>query len=205
LFWHSLPFVAIFVILISSTHNQYGKGSNSKPGLINPSLLFTVYRVIIEWTGHYVYSEYRYSNGFYHGKDATTNSYYCNVIRNRSVQYCFTPFLLHVLLPAIKLLHQTIQHKFCVASATLRGIPKIIISQKSILKHSNTTLYKTPALKPIETNLLIAITHLRIWRSGCLPHMGGRVNMIERSEPYSPCAVGSQSVVINNRQHVRLN
>lgn len=121
------------------------------------------------------------------------------------MQYCYTPFLLHVLLLAIKLLHQTNKHKFCVASATLTGSLKIIISQKSILKQSNTTLYKTPALKPIETNLLIAITHLRIWRSECLPHVGGRVNMIERSEPYSPCAAGSQSVAINNRQHVRLN
>jgi len=29
--------------------------------------------------------------------------------------------------------------------------------------------------------------------------------MIERFEPHSPCAAGSQSVVINNSQHVRLN
>jgi len=70
---HFLPFVAIFVILISSTRYQYDKGSNIKPGLINPSLLFTAYRVIIEWTGHYGYTEYRYSNGFYPCKDATAN------------------------------------------------------------------------------------------------------------------------------------
>ena len=86
----------MFATLISSTHNQYGKGRNSKPGFINPSLLFTSYRVIIECTGHYGYSEYRYSNVLYPCKDATVHwpQRFLYVVAEWHIQRC---------LPALKL------------------------------------------------------------------------------------------------------